>query len=105
MRELDRELGRQPPPAHLAEDVEVVIPHGPGLGGIAHLLAELREQRPQAGPGEIGGGVERRREVFAREEAPRGAPEEGAAPQLVGEPGAARGAEQESPGEGHDAVS
>ncbi|OLC07227.1 MAG: hypothetical protein AUH34_01680 [Gemmatimonadetes bacterium 13_1_40CM_70_12] len=101
MRELDRHLARQPALPHRGEDAEVVVPHGDGLGPVADLLAELGEHAPQAGAGELGGGVERGTQVFPRQETPHRPPEERAATQLLGEPAAARGTEQEAAAKRH----
>src|SRR5207247_2279698 len=87
MRELDRHLARQPALPHRGEDAEVVVPHGDGLGPVADLLAELGEHAPQAGAGELGGGVERGTQVFTRQETPHRPPEERAATQLLRERG------------------
>src|SRR2546426_7003650 len=68
---------------------------------VADLLAELGEDAPQAGAGELGGGVERGTQVFPRQETPHRPPEERAATQLLGEPAAARGTEQEAAAKRH----
>ena len=84
-----RELSR--PDA--VQDHEVVVPHRLGVGGGAHLLAQLREHAADPALGEGRGGVEGGPEVFPGQEAADGAARKRAAAELFGEPGAARGAD------------
>jgi len=101
MRQLDGELSGEPALADPREDAQVVLSYRRSRGGGRHLLAELGEQRPDAGPRELCGRPERGVDVFARHEAAYGPPEKRAAAQLVGEPDAAGGPEQEAAGKGH----
>jgi len=101
VRELDGELSGEPALTDLGEDADIVVAHRRGRGGVRHLLAQLGEHRPDAAPRELGGRSQRGVHVFARQEAPHRPPKERAAAQLVGEPGAAGGPEQEATGNGH----
>ncbi len=79
-----------------------MVPHRLGVGRGAHLLAQLREHAADPAPGEGRGGVEGGPEILTRQEAADGAARKRAAAELLGEPRAARGADQETAGEGHE---
>ena len=103
VRELDGQLDREPARPHLAQYPQVMVAYGGRVRGGRDLFPELGEDAADAGARELGGGRERGIDVLPWEETPYRAPEEGAVPELVREPGAARGAQQQPAGEGHGA--
>src|SRR5690242_4368018 len=101
MRELDRDMCGKPTVSDGAQEIEVLIAHRVGGGARRHLLAELREYGADAACREFSGRGERRAGIFARHEAAHGSAREAPPPELIGEPAAPRGPEQNGPGDRH----
>ena len=101
--QLHRDLARQPARLYLVEHAEVVVPHGVRLGTARDVFAQLGEERPDAARAELGGCRQSVGEFLARHEPAHRPADECAAPQLLRQPGAVRGAQQQAPGDGHAA--
>ena len=103
VRQLHRHLGGKEPVAELIDDLEVVVADRFGFGAVPHLLAQLREDGAHPGGRELAARLERGGEVFPGHEAADRTAREGALPELLGEPRAARGSQEERSGECHGA--